>query len=51
MRSLDFLKNYFLLFFLSYGIIILSKFIFAFYLHDNFTTYSFQSLFEYLQEK
>jgi len=44
MKSLNFLKNYFLLFLLSYSVIILSKFIFAFYLHDNFITYSFSEL-------
>jgi len=44
MKSSNFLKNYFLLFILSYSVIILSKFIFALYLHDNFTTYSFSEL-------
>lgn len=29
---------------LSYSVIILSKFIFAFYLHDNFTAYSFSEI-------
>lgn len=40
----NFLKNYFAVFFIVYGVIIVTKFIFYFYFQDSFESYSFNDV-------